>query len=98
MSFTLMGQNRNEKSSGGHKTCGSFLSRHRPDAQVALQQSPILQSDMDRITEAGYNCKREVKSLRPFTQFHEQTLDCSANLHERSLQVISKFYFGSIGL
>jgi hypothetical protein len=74
MSFTLMGQNRNEKSSGGHKTCGSFLSRHRPDAQVALQQSPILQSDMDRITEAGYNGKREVKSLRPFTQFHEQTL------------------------
>ena len=73
MSFTLMGQNRNEKSSGGHKTCGSFLSRHRPDAQVALQQSPILQSDMDRITEAGYNGKREVKSLRPFTQFHEQT-------------------------
>ena len=28
---------------------------------------------MDRITEAGYNGKREVKSLRPFTQFHEQT-------------------------
>jgi hypothetical protein len=74
MSFTHMGQNRNEKSSGGRKTCGSFLSRHRPDAQVALQQSPILQSDLDRVTKAGYNGKCELKSLRPFTQFHEHTL------------------------
>ena len=73
MSFSLMGQNRKGKSSGGDKTCGSFLSRHRPDARVALQQSPILQSDMDRITEARYNGKRELKSLRSFTQFHEHT-------------------------
>jgi len=73
MSFTRIGQNRNEKSSGGRKTCGSFLSRHRPDAQVALQQSPILQGDLDRVTKASYNGNREVKSLRPFTQFHEQT-------------------------
>jgi len=85
MSFSLMGQNRKGKSSGGDKTCGSFLSRHRPDARVALQQSPILQSDMDRITEARYNGKRELKSLRSFTQFHEHTQETSncKNVYEK---------------
>jgi hypothetical protein len=84
MSFSLMGQNRKGKSSGGDKTCGSLLSRHRPDAQVALQQSPILQSDMDRITEARYNGKRELKSLRSFTQFHEHTLIIGSMLFHSS--------------
>ena len=73
MSFLRMGQNRNKKSSGIHKTCGSFLSRHRPDAQVALQQSPILQNDMDKLMRRGYNVNCEVKPLRPFTQLNEQT-------------------------
>ena len=76
-----MSQNRNSKSSSSDKTCGSFLSRHRPDAQVALQQSLILQSDMDKIMEMNYNGKCEVtlrsvvrsESLRPFTQLDEQT-------------------------
>ena len=81
MSFSLTGQNRNEKSSGSDKSCGSFLSRHRPDAQGALQQSLILQSDMDKIIKMNYNGKCEVtlrsvvrsESLRPFTQLDEQT-------------------------
>ena len=76
-----MSQNRNRKSSSSDKTCGSFLSRHRSDAQVALQQSLILQSDMDKIIEMNYNGKCEVtlrsvlrsESLRPFTQLDEQT-------------------------
>jgi len=76
-----MSQNRNRKSSSSDKTYGSFLSRHRPDAQVALQQSLILQSDMDKIIEMNYNGKCEVtlrsvlrsESLRPFTQLDEQT-------------------------
>ena len=76
-----MSQNRNRKSSGSDKNRGSFLSRHRPDARVALQQSPILQSDMDKVTQMNYNGKREVtlrsvlrsESLRPFTQLDEQT-------------------------
>ena len=89
MSLSLMSQNRsnklnanrNSKSSGSDNRCGSFLSRHRSDAQVALQQSPILQSDMDNIIEMNYNGKCEVtlrsvlrsESLRPFTQLDEQT-------------------------
>ena len=71
----------NSKSSGSDKICGSFLSRHRSDAQGALQQSLILQSDMDKLTQMDYNGKREVtlrsvlrsESLRPFTQLDEQT-------------------------
>ncbi len=77
MSFSRMDQNRNKKSSGIHKTCGSFLSRHRPDAQVALQQSPILQNDMDKLMRMGYNVNCEVKPLRPFTQLNEQTPNLS---------------------
>jgi len=86
-----MSQNRNRKSSSNDKTCGSILSRHRPDAQGALQQSLILQSDMDKIIKMNYNGKCEVtlrsvvrsESLRPFTQLDEQTpekgyLPCSA--------------------
>ena len=73
LSLSLMRQNRNNKSSGSNNSCGSFLSRHRTDARVALQQSPILQSDMDKIMEMNYNGKRELKSLRPFTQLDEQT-------------------------
>jgi hypothetical protein len=60
MSFSLMSQNRNRKSSSSDKPCGSFLSRHRPDAQVALQQSLILQSDMDKVIQMNYNGKREL--------------------------------------
>lgn len=60
-----MSQNRNEKNSGSDKNYGSFLSQHRSDAQVALQQSPILQSDMDKLTHISYNGKPELKSLRP---------------------------------
>jgi len=74
MSFSLISQNRNSKSSGSDKNCGSFLSRHRPDAQGALQQSLILQSDVDKLMQMDYNSKCEVKSLRPFTQLFEQTL------------------------
>jgi len=70
-----MGQDRHKKSSGSNRLCGSFLSRHRPDAQVALQQSPILQSDMDKLTPMLYHGKRELKSLRSFTQLNEQTPD-----------------------
>ena len=68
-----MSQNRNRKSSCSDKIWGSFLSRHRPDALGALQQSLILQSDMDKIMEMNYNGKCELKSLRPFTQLNEQT-------------------------
>jgi hypothetical protein len=68
-----MSQNRN---SSCPYECwnGSFLSRHRPDARVALQQSPILQGDMDKLREMNYNGKYKVKSLRPFTQLVEHTL------------------------
>ena len=69
-----MSQNRKSKSSGSDKICGSFLSRHRSDARVALQHGPILQNDMDKIIEINYNVKCELKSLRPFTQLNEQTL------------------------
>jgi len=81
--------NRKCKSSGSKNNCGSFpprrinLFRHRPDARVALQQSPILQSDMDKLREMNYNGKRKssvatatedrLKSLRPFTQLLEHT-------------------------
>jgi hypothetical protein len=66
-----MSQNR--KSSDNADACGSFLFWHHSDAQVALRQSPILQNDIDKIIEVSYNGKREVKSLRPFTQLSEQT-------------------------
>jgi hypothetical protein len=69
-----MGQNRNRKSSSSDTNRGSFLSRPRPDAPVALQQSLILPNDMDKVPEMNYNGKCEVKSLRPFTQLNEQTL------------------------
>jgi len=72
-SFSRMGQNRNRKSSGSDTNRGSFLSRPRPDARVALQQSPILPNDMDKVLPNNYNVKCEVKSLRPFTQLNEQT-------------------------
>jgi hypothetical protein len=82
LSLSLMSQNRNNKSSGSNETCGSFLFWHRPDARVALQQSPILQSDMDKVMEMSYNGKSKlvlrsalrIESLRPFTQLVEQTL------------------------
>lgn len=64
---------QNSKSSDNEYGCGSFLFWHRSDAQVALQQSPILQSDIDKLIEMRYNGKREVKTLRPFTQLNEQT-------------------------
>ena len=92
-----MSQNRNSKSSSSDKTCGSFLSRHRPDAQVALQQSLILQSDMDKIIEMDYNGKCEVtlrsvlrsESLRPFTQLDEQTPSAHvSNIPKKSLGAI----------
>ncbi|OHB58854.1 MAG: hypothetical protein A2Y12_00350 [Planctomycetes bacterium GWF2_42_9] len=67
LSLPHMSQNR--KSSDNAYGCGSFLFWHRSDAQVALQQSLILQSDIDKIIEMSYNGKRELKSLRPFTQF-----------------------------
>jgi hypothetical protein len=78
-----MSQNRNRKSSSSDKNRGSFLSRHRTDARGALQQSPILQGDMDKVMQMNYNGKREVtlrsvirnESLRPFTQLNEQTLE-----------------------
>jgi hypothetical protein len=73
LSFSLMSQNRNRKSSGSDKVCGSSLFRHRPDARGALQQSPILQSDIDKVREMNYNGKRGLKSLWPFTQLNEQT-------------------------
>gem|GEM_PF-2038353 len=81
LSFSLMSQNRNRKSSGSDKNCGSFLSRHRSDARVALQQSPILQNDIDTIMKMDYNSKSELtlrsvlrsELLRPFTQLNEQT-------------------------
>ncbi|HSW67241.1 MAG TPA: hypothetical protein VLH16_01535, partial [Bacteroidales bacterium] len=46
LSLSHMSQNR--KSSDNNYGCGSFLFRHRSDAQVALQQSPILQNDIDK--------------------------------------------------
>jgi len=71
-----MGQNRNKKAPASirqRRTAGAFVSA-RSDARGALQQSPILQNDMDKLTELDYNGKREMKSLRPFTQLNEQTL------------------------
>jgi hypothetical protein len=53
-----MSQNR--KSSGSDYICGSFLFRHRSDARVALQQSPILQNDIDKVMEMNYNIKSEL--------------------------------------
>jgi hypothetical protein len=83
MSLSHIGQNRNaakqtvrlgnRKSSCNIYDCLSFLFRNRSDARVALQQSPVLQNDMDKIIEMNYNGKRESKSLRPFTQLNEQT-------------------------
>jgi hypothetical protein len=55
-----MGQNRHKKSSSSDEACGSFLSRHRADARGALQQSPILQNDMDNVLEMNYNSKSKV--------------------------------------
>lgn len=55
-----MSQDRHEKSSGSDNHSGSFLSRHRPDAQVALQQSLTLQSDMDKVIQMNYNGNREL--------------------------------------
>jgi hypothetical protein len=75
-----MSQNRNVKTPCGDKLCGSFLSRHRPDARGALQQSFTLQSDMDNVTELSYNGKRELKLLRPFTQLFEQPLHRAAKV------------------
>ena len=65
-----------------NKTCGSFLFWHRSDARGALQQSPILQNDIDKLTEMNYNSKCKLglhrllcsELLRPFTQLNEQTL------------------------
>ena len=68
-----MSQNRKYKSSGSYNHCGSSLFWHRPDARVALQQSPVLQGDMDKLREMNYNGKRKVKPLRPFTQLLEHT-------------------------
>jgi hypothetical protein len=75
-----MSQNRFGNPAANRKSCcpyehrnGSFLSRHRPDARVALQQSPVLQSDMDKLREMSYNGKYIVQSLRPFTQLLEHT-------------------------
>jgi len=81
LSLSLMSQNRNNKSSSSNETCGSFLFWHRPDARVALQQSPILQNDIDRVMEMDYNRKSKLvlrsvlrsELLRPFTQLTEQT-------------------------
>jgi hypothetical protein len=72
--LSLPQRSQNRKSSDNDYGCGSFLFRHRSDAQVALQQSLILQNDIDKIIEVSYNGKREFKSLRPFTQLNEQTL------------------------
>jgi hypothetical protein len=71
--LSLSQRSQNRKSSDNAYGCGSFLFWHRSDAQVALQQSPILQNDMDKIIEMSYNGKRELKTLRPFTQLDEQT-------------------------
>jgi len=76
-----MSQNRHKKSSCNNQPCGSFLSRHRPDARGALQQSPILQNDVDKVLKMNYNSKCKVKLhselcgklIRPFTQLNEQT-------------------------
>jgi hypothetical protein len=73
-----MSQDRDKRSSGNNYVCGSFLSRHRPDARVALQQSPVLQSDIDKVMEMNYNSKNEAEALRPFTQLNEQTHFCKS--------------------
>jgi hypothetical protein len=105
MSFSLMSQNRFDKLTANRKSCcpceirnGSFLSRHRPDARVALQQSPILQGDMDKLREMGYNDNRKssfatsmedrLKPLRPFTQLLEHTLSYPCYLFKNE---VSKF-------
>jgi hypothetical protein len=38
----------------------NLLSRHHPDAQVALQQSPILQDDIYKLIKDGMEIKAEV--------------------------------------
>ena len=57
----------------------SLLSRHHPDAQVALQQSLILQDDKLQVNERWIgNQGRSVicdESLMPFTQFNEHSLE-----------------------
>ena len=50
MSLTLNSQNKRE-AQGQHVPTLNLLSRHRSDAQVALQQSLILQSDNEKLTK-----------------------------------------------
>ncbi len=38
----------------------NLLSRHQPDARVALQQSPILQDDIYKLIKDGMEIKAEV--------------------------------------
>lgn len=64
---------KQNKSPGRNRPCRSFLLRHRPDARGALQQSPILQSDLDNLWTLRYNGNNKLKSLRSFTQLDEQT-------------------------
>jgi len=42
------------------KSIWSHLSRHHPDAQVALQQSLILQGDIYKLMKDGLKIKAEV--------------------------------------
>ena len=59
LSLSLRGQNK-IKAQGQLMLALSLLSRHRTDARVALQQSPILQGDIYKLIKDRLEIKAEV--------------------------------------
>jgi len=71
----------------------SLLSRHHPDAQVALQQSLILQDDNLQVNERSIgNQDRSVicqKTVKPFTQLNEHSQQLSLHIWFRFPMIIT---------
>jgi len=59
LSLSLKSQNK-IKAQGRLTLSLNLLSRHHPDARVALQQSPILQNDIYKLIKDGMEIKAEV--------------------------------------
>jgi hypothetical protein len=59
LSLSLKSQNK-IKAQGQLTLALSHLSRHHPDAQVALQQSPILRGDIYKLMKDSLEIKAEV--------------------------------------
>jgi hypothetical protein len=60
LSLSLISQNRYTENSDGIISHRSHLSRHRPDAQAALQQSLILQDNIYKLMNDEIKIKAEV--------------------------------------